>query len=455
MINKKKYFIPIILIAILIGYSLNQVYSIPAIIIFEPSILVTEASYIIFKSGSTYYVKNGTSREIKEYETIGLAVQTAINDTYLEDGGTVYIKKMNVTISTPIELKSNVQLTAEHGTTFTFNIGGNLININGDHTVLEDLKIVVSPGAGGNGTRPNAIYCTSRTDVKVIDVHVVGDDTVAYDGTDFRQNCILFEGSVTNSIIKDCEVEKAKTHGIFLYNLCSEVIVSNNRCHGNTRNGIMNDNNAPNCTVIGNICTSNKYNGIFLWHTTSNTVVGNICVNNNQNGIYVTKTCKDNTISGNICNSNTYFGIFITDSSEDNTIVGNTCDDSLGESGIAVTTCDNNNIIGNTCSRNKKHGIILDGADNNSIKDNTCRLNDSGLLKNYSGIFIDADSDNNDIMCNTCKDNNKFGIEIHSADCDSNFIFGNSCYGNTSDDLVDNGIGTVSHCNLLTIGYVE
>jgi parallel beta-helix repeat protein len=248
-----------------------------------------------------------------------------------------------------------------------YNAGGNCIEITGDDAKISDLKIVITAGAGGAGTRPNCVYATGRTNLEVRSCWLVGDTTVGDDGSDLRQCGIIFD-DVTYSRIHDCRTESNKRHGIVSSgSLSSNITVCGNRCHGNLRAGILMIATLGSNIVLGNNCYSNTGEGIWLAVTPSNIVSGNTC-NNNINGINLYGSV-DNTVCANTCNSN-------------------------GQNGILIGTYSNSN----------------------NVSSNTCKTND------VWGIMVDDNSDYNKVHGNYTSGNTSGSIRINSVDCDQNQI---------------------------------
>jgi parallel beta-helix repeat protein len=311
-------------------------------------------------------------------------------------GGSVFLARGNYDVTATLNVSIDIMLVGVGwDTILQFNSGGNCVTITGDNVKIRDLKIEIVAGAGGVGTRPNGIYASGRTNLEVFGVWLVGDGTVADDGSDLRQ-CGIVLYTVTYSRVALCKINDHKRHGIYLGN-SSDNTVTGNTCNGNTQRGIHLYSSSDN-TVTGNTCSGNAQIGILLVSSSdNNTVTGNTCSGNTQHGIYLGNS-SDNTVTGNTCNGNAQIGILLEYSSDNNTVTGNTC---------------NGNDSGNTGTYD---GINLTGSSGNLVANNTCKDNDRW------GIMVDDGSDSNKIQGNYTSGNTSGSIRINNANCDTNQI---------------------------------
>jgi len=114
-----------------------------------------------------------------------------------------------------------------------------------------------------------------------------------------------------------------------------------------------------NGTLIGNNCSNNDSNGIFLTYSSNNTISGNLIENNCNNvgaGINIFNYCENNTISDNIIYNNGWYGIWFSSSSNNNTIMRNNVTYN-SNSGIIMYSCDKTHISNNNVSYNNGSGI--------------------------------------------------------------------------------------------------
>jgi len=377
------------------------------------------------------------------------------------------------------------------GSEINFNAAGNAITIAGDNVKLRDFKVVIVAGAGGAGTRPNAVYATARENVEISKLWLYGDVTVADDGSDERQVGILFGLNMVYCKILDNTIENFDKHGINLnatigdnheyieiegnishhnngvgirlaYVLYCSIV--GNTCHYNYYDGIY-LRYSGGCTVDGNNCNWNDSDGINLFNCVEITVVGNHCdsltygidlstclnvvvTGNNCKGAYSDgislASCLDCTVTGNNCYENEENGINLWSTSDRNTVVGNNCWRNQYY-GIRLYSSDHNTVTGNVCSYNYRHGILLrTDCNENSIVGNNCYANDYFEVDTYDGICIEDDCDYNLVMCNTCNYNDRWGISIGivANSCVGNWVKDNHLRDNTSGPFSDQGTDT-------------
>ncbi len=302
------------------------------------------------------------------------------------------------------------------GAVINFNAGGNAVTVAGDNVKLRDFKVVIVAGAGGAGTRPNAVYATGRTNVEISKLWLHGDQTEADDGSDDRQNGILFGINMAYSKIVFCTIENFERNGMNLEGT--------------------NGNEVIHCEVEGNICYSNIQDGIRLEYALHCTVSGNTCNGNSGIG-FAMSFSGDCTVSGNTCNENSGNGLQLP-SSINCTVSGNTCNENGLHGLILSVTSDNNTVTGNMCYQNVRHGIFISSSDGNTVTGNTCNENDVNNTGTYDGISLSA-ATGNLIGMNTCKNNDRWGIMV-DADSDFNKVSNNYTSGNTSGSIRVNNV---------------
>lgn len=331
-------------------------------------------------------------------------------------------------------------------TVLNYNAGGNCVTITGDNVKLRDFKVVIVAGAGGAGTRPNGVYATGRTNVEITNLWLVGDETEDYDGSDLRQNGILFNINTTYSKIAFCTIQDFENHGInfegTFENEPSYIEIEGNISYSNINYGIR-LRYSLHCAVTGNITEFNGDNGIGLSRSHHCTITGNVSEENTSfHGIYLSTSCS-NTLAGNTCQSNGNDGIGIESTSDSNTITGNNCSENLRQ-GIKISQSNGNTIVGNISYQNYRNGIWVERSSNNTIVGNTCNENDYGNTATYDGICIEDDCDYNLVHSNTCNENDRWGISIGIAadDCVENWVKNNHLRGNTSGPFSDQGTNT-------------
>jgi hypothetical protein len=129
--------------------------------VIEPGSMVEDASYIIFKDGSTYYAKNGTTGSIDYVSLNATSVfQDAIDSIYSDPdggGGLIFVKSGIYYTNCPILIaKGHISLRGEgqfatilnySGTNYAIIIDGNTSYI--QSTIISDLRIECNSVGGG------------------------------------------------------------------------------------------------------------------------------------------------------------------------------------------------------------------------------------------------------------------------------------------------------------------
>jgi hypothetical protein len=239
----------------------------------------------------------------------------------------------------------------------------------------------------------------------------------------------------------------------------------------NGQNGILIDGDSQDTLVggpipLGNVCSGNKLNRIYVTDnassfTTYNTFGGLYAfvgaAPNGHNGLLIDSSGDTQTVRTNVFSGNTLNGIQLTGNANDVTIesniVGlNTSGTSLlpnNSNGLLINGNANNNIIGkqvvsviprNAFSGNNKNGIhITDNASFNKIHLSFIGLSVSGLdscPNKLNGILIDKNANNNLI-----------GVQNDKPKISSCYISGNNQYGVSINDsahdnaIINNNIG--------------
>lgn len=336
----------------------------------------------------------------------------------------------------------NVMLKAVGwGAVINFNAGGNAVTIAGDNVKLRDFKVVIVAGAGGAGTRPNCVYAADSTNLELTHLWLVGDLTVANDGSRLRQCGIVFGDDVDYSKIDICTCQDHAYHGISLAgsfgNVSSYNTVVDNVCRGNDRDGIA-LYYSDNAVVVGNLLQGNTSNGISLYSSGHYiTISGNICLGN-SNGLRLDMSSNYNAITGNVCEGGTLYGIHIE--GYYNTVTGNICEGNtlsgIRMDGRYIT------VVGNGCNFNIQHGIYVHGGRGSTVIGNICFRNDLDDTGTYDGICLTSSADDTTVMCNQCTENDRYGISIETANCDRNLVKSNILRDNTAGPFSDAGTDT-------------
>ncbi len=312
---------------------------------------------------------------------------------------------------------------------------------------LMNMKLELAAGCGTGGARPNVVYANGKTQIWLVDLWIVGDKTVADDGSPVRQNGIGFQ-AVTWSKVVSCLIEDADRYGIYLGSNSNYNTVGACSFQGNTSYGINiegSDYNAvTRSTAVGSV------QGLYLSSSDYNTITGN-AFEGNSGGMYVYSS-DYNTIAGNIVEGNTQGGIVITTGSDGNTVAGNTSanNDSGGNtySGIYIFNSNQNVVTGNQASGNGLHGIYIFRSSYTTVTGNVASNQNTGDGINVTGDGT-ANADYNSITANTCTGNGDDGIEISEVapgDANETIVIGNQLSGNTGTSFVDGGTDTrISH----------
>lgn len=453
------------------------------------------ATYVIAASDSVHKFECDLRCDGSNDETQINALLTAGHSVILLDG--TFTAEGNITAA------ANTTLEGQGWGVTTLNATGaaisNALIIGGDNVTVRDIKVVIAAGAGGAGTRPNVVYATSRTNLLLENLWLVGDLTVVYDVSLDRQNGILLATATYCKLVNN-KIEDNISSGIRIvdsnYNTITgntsesnghegiEVntsaadseynVVSTNICNDNTWNGIANLLSSNHNTYDSNACKGNAEVGIFIGAGLGNTVTGNTC-SENVNGIstggsytdIVGNTCYGNTseeitvngdynnIIGNMIWSETG-DISIKLNTDYCTVSGNSClgagalisctgitnttiAGNLVQGGtgiILISTSNHNTITGNTCSDSPAgDGIKIQESHYNTISGNTCESNTA------KGIYIYRSSYNT-VSGNTATSNSEYGIYIKGTagkPADYNFVTSNSCRDNTYNIEVSGG----------------
>lgn len=330
-------------------------------------------------------------------------------------GGMIYVEESDYNLAATWNVSVDIFVQgAGWDAILNYNAGGNCITATGDNVKIRDLKIIIVAGAGGAGTRPNGIFADTRINVEIFGVWVIGDTTVADDGSNIRQCGIVFD-TVTESKISSNRFEDNERHGLSLNDASNDNVISLNNIQGNTSQGCR-FSESDNNVFSNNVSTGNLGSGLTFDSSDENIISNNI---SNRNGV--------RGISTNIVDKNTFIG---------NVCVGNTF------SGMLLQTSDDNVINGNFFNGNVTNGLFLTASVNNIISNNQCNDNDTGTTNSFSGILIQNNSNDNMVHSNTCNNNDRFGIAIFEANCSDNWVKNNQLQGNTSGPIQENGTDT-------------
>lgn len=378
-------------------------------------------------TASADYVCDGTADDVQ--------IQAALTAA---DGGRVILLEGSYILAANLTIPASTTLEGQ-GFGTILNFGGasitNALTINGSNSCLKNLKAVISAGAGGGGSRPNIVRAMQYSKIIIEHLWLVGDKTVASDGSLGRQNGIYIR--TTNSKIFNCIVENNHFMGIHIYTGTRNDI-SGNLCK-DSKNGINLRSASVGNVIVHNICESNDRHGIECFALTKmNTITANRCYDN-YHGIYLANSSKQ-VVSSNICTDSDAVGIYLDPTSTENQVSANQCSDNAAY-GIYIYAS-RNSIVGNICVDNASCGIYLMRVSYCVITGNACYSTTYG-----DGIFVKGDgttnADFNTLTGNVCYDNGGDGIAIEGGgDANKNIVLGNQLTGNGGTALVDGGTAT-------------
>ncbi|WP_300204474.1 glycosyl hydrolase family 28-related protein, partial [Bacteroides sp.] len=204
------------------------------------------------------------------------AIQNAINYANSQSGGVVFIEKGVYTISTPLEMYSDIELCGE-----------------GIHTVLKS-------AVAASGTNA-VIRCVGTSSVKKKNMYIhdllIGNNTdtaVGYYGI-YCQHVGLAQ--TTGLTSETYSRYNSATVGVTGENIIG-VTIENCVIQYNNNISIRLDPSNHNNTITGNTIQNNNGNGISLDSSNNNTITGNTVQNNNNYGIRLESSSNNNTITG-------------------------------------------------------------------------------------------------------------------------------------------------------------
>lgn len=355
-------------------------------------------SYVVFvdlthKDGDIYKAVNG-STGLGQFSNSELVIVLDYCRRQLPLGGSIQLKAgfYELDISFNMSVANMVLKGEGKRTIIEYNGPNQAINVSANHVTVKDMKIVVRDGAGNAGTRPNIIYAASVENLQLMNLWLIGDASVASDGSNALQNGIYLNAVAYSEIVL-CHIEACRRNGISLsgcFNLtvsmntplgnyqnglyaaeCTESVFSLNTCRGNFAYGLSLYGDSDRNTVVGNVIQDNRFSGLSLISCSYNTVIGNVVYDNAQYGINLLNAfsnvisgnivstnemdgiglnlSESNIISNNRCLSNVGYGIVVTGDSDYNKVSGNyTSGNTVGSINVAINTCDATQIEWNT-----------------------------------------------------------------------------------------------------------
>jgi hypothetical protein len=340
---------------------------------------IVEASYIVYREGDTYHVKDGWNGSIVFSGSDAVdAIQYAVNSAGDGGGGVVYLKrgqyviKKYTTMMGCIVLSSNIALIGENGA-----------------------ELVVDPAlTQPEGTELHVVYASNCENVIVKGLSIRGHAGIA-DGIrmdeckrviiednrvqDFREDGITFYGAnaefavIRNNYVANVDLVNGGNAGIEVD--AQHVLISGNMLdgYGNaTASGIV--IKGRNIAVVGNTAKRflrgiNTLSTAFFTVNEGINIVGNV-VPNCTDGIRTTAV-RFISIVGNIVTDVDRYGIFISTDSEDVLVAGNvvvdTRDTKVMNFGINVYNARRVYIIGNRIAHSASNNIYVSGTTTDQI----------------------------------------------------------------------------------------
>ena len=155
--------------------------------------LATEASYVIWKDGGTYYAKNGFTGEVEYAGTNASEIfQSSIDATCCKGGGLIFAKAGNYLLKTPILMQSYVALEGEGwgeqsaATILTLEDGVNddVIKTSQQknyHITIKNLRIDANKDGQTSGTGIH-FYATDRPIIENVMIRYAKDKGVHVEG---------------------------------------------------------------------------------------------------------------------------------------------------------------------------------------------------------------------------------------------------------------------------------
>lgn len=234
----------------------------------------------------------------------------------------------------------------------------------------------------------------------------------------------IISGSRDNYIINN-RCSDADWAGILIQNGIHNMVYTN-WCFGNNGEGIKIEQSSTNNVLVGNYCSTNKI-GIFLdsGNVFSCTLINNICYSNRNYGISL-ETSGDNYLYGNQSYNNSSYGINVNNSI-DNQLMQNIIYNNVSR-GIQINASDGNLLQNNRIIQGNNAGDAVNVANskNNIVLNNFIAQHSAGIaLFNATNTIISG---------NEIKSNSGSGMWIGGA-CRSNVLFKNRLYRNNGDQI--------------------
>lgn len=202
------------------------------------------ASYVMWKSGSTYYAKNGITGEVDysgtDFKTV---IQAAVDDLDGEGtGGTIHLMPGTYSIASKagFSLKDDMILEGEGPkTVISLDAATSYaINMNGDDIAVRDLKITGTFASNAYYYGVGVVAAKSRLLVDNVQIDVTGGGNGMYFGL------------TSDLAIRNCVVSNSNKYGIWS-NKNTNVRITNNVVRTTTNTGIYSTGDTG-LTMFGN-----------------------------------------------------------------------------------------------------------------------------------------------------------------------------------------------------------
>ena len=362
------------------------------------------------------------------------AIQSAAT-SLSSSGGTIVFPTGSYAVSSSITLPDNVSVIGTAGgstITCASMSGGAFAAITaGANSIIEKMRFtgVDEDVAGACAVRVN------KKDGVIISDNIItgfGDPIYVTDADDFivRNNKITnfhrwgiqfakaTNGLISNNIVKNSTIYdgikgNGNIYGDATFYTSSNIIVSENICTGNNRDGIDMASDLSTITISNNTCTGNTLSGIEIKLLAGGASASNINITNNninQNGASGIRIddLLSSKVNGNIIDNSAGDGIlssYCKDCDIMDNIVRTSTDNGIRVLGQSGNIAEYINILGNKCINNgagSDNGIQIDIYSYYiTVKENYCYQNASTLTN--SGIKINGSAANTSYV--TIEDN--------------------------------------------------
>lgn len=297
----------------------------PTEITIEEGSFQTEASYIVYKSGTTTYMLNGTTGQIDDYSTnSSQIISWCIGN--LTSGGKIFIKAGTYYINTVIKFQgnNNIDIVGEGFSTIIYN------NITNWMQMFWLQAPSIYTGISFRNFRVDGTSDSGmgiKVETKAYDILI---DHVKIDIIGDADAAIMINGIVSNIIIQNSIFKNINYPAIKIGENVKSLLLSNNHIENCTDGIFVSSVNCKNFTIRNNVFKDTEY-GVRLYQATGINIRNNHFFNSSiyqiKIGSLVENTIiKDNTffVSSNIIQNlgtNTIWG-------DGNIIDGKPCENS-------------------------------------------------------------------------------------------------------------------------------